>query len=115
MLFPVKCVVPDPVTLAPEQVTELNQKLSVMRHDVNGALAVIVATVELLRLKPQEATRFLASLGEQPSRIEASMKAFSLEFERACGVRRPIAPAGQALSHGIPVRSETRENARPLS
>ncbi len=101
MVFPVKPFVPsEPVTLSPEQVGELNQKLSTMRHDVNGALAVIVATVELLRMKPQEAGRFLASLGEQPSRIEACVKTFSADFEKTLGIRRP-ATLPPTNSHGF--------------
>lgn len=102
MVFPIKPVVPnEPVTLTPEQIAELNQKLSTMRHDVNGALAVIVATMELLRMKPQEAGRFLASLGEQPLRIETCVKAFSAEFEKTLGIRRPatVPPTMSQTAH----------------
>ena len=32
-----------PVTLTPEQIAELNKKLSTMRHDINNSLALVLA------------------------------------------------------------------------
>ena len=77
-----------PVTLTVEQVTELNRKLSTMRHDINNHLSLIVAALELIRHKPQTAERMLATLGEQPAKITGSMQTFSTEFEKAFGITR---------------------------
>ena len=78
-----------PVTLSPEQVEELNKKLSMMRHDVNGHLALIVAAAELIRHKPNLSERMLTSISEQPAKITEAMKAFSAEYERVLGITRP--------------------------
>jgi len=45
-----------PVTLSVEQIEELNQKLSNMRHDINNNLSLILAATELIRHKPQSRT-----------------------------------------------------------
>jgi hypothetical protein len=78
-----------PVTLSPEQLKELNQKLSHMRHEINNQLALIVAAVELLRLKPDLRDKMLDTLSQQPPRISDEMARFSTEFERAYGITRP--------------------------
>jgi hypothetical protein len=77
-----------PVTLSVEQLTELNQKLSDMRHDINNHLSLIVAAMELIRLKPDTAARMVTTMAEQPARIGESLKKFSGEFERALGITR---------------------------
>jgi hypothetical protein len=79
----------EPVTLGIEQVDELNRKLSGMRHDINNTLSLIIAAVELMRVKPQMAERMLATLMEQPAKITASMGEFTTSFERAVGITRP--------------------------
>jgi hypothetical protein len=78
-----------PVTLTVEQVEELNGKLSTMRHDINNQLALIVASVELSRLKPEMAELRMATLMEQPPKIAATLQKFSAEFERTLGITRP--------------------------
>ncbi len=78
-----------PVTLSAEQIGELNAKLSAMRHDINGNLSLIVAAMELRRLKPELADQMLSKLGEQPARITEHLKKFSVEFERILGITRP--------------------------
>ena len=78
-----------PVTLTVEQIEDLNKKLSMMRHDVNGHLALIVAAAELIRHKPQLSEKMLTSIGEQPAKIAEAMKSFSIECERVLGITRP--------------------------
>jgi hypothetical protein len=78
-----------PVTLTVEQLGELNGKLSTMRHDINNQLSLIVASVELIRLKPEMAELRLATLMEQPPRIATTLQKFSAEFERTLGITRP--------------------------
>ncbi len=79
---------PTPVTLTTEQIAELNQKLSEMRHNVNNHLALIVAAAELMRRKPEMAARFLTSFTEQPQRISDEIRRFSVEFESFVGISR---------------------------
>jgi hypothetical protein len=77
-----------PVTLSPEQVAELNKKLSTMRHDINNHLAIIIAAAELIQHKPESAARMLASLQQQPMRISETLSKFSGEFEKCLGISR---------------------------
>jgi hypothetical protein len=79
----------DPVTLTAEQLKELNQKLSHMRHEINNQLALIVAALELLRLKPDLRDKLLDTLGQQPQKITNEVGIFSAEFERLYGITRP--------------------------
>ena len=77
------------VTLSPEQIAELNQKLSKMRHDINNNLAMMLAAAELAKLKPDMAPKMLDRIIEQPAKMTAQMKEFSAEFEKTLGITRP--------------------------
>jgi hypothetical protein len=77
-----------PVTLTAAQAAELNGKLSTMRHEINNHLALIVAAVELIRMKPETSERMMETLMGQPTRISASLIKFSDEFEKTLGVTR---------------------------
>ena len=77
-----------PVTLTVEQLTDLNRKLSAMRHDINNHLSLIIAASELIRHKPQTADRMVATLVEQPPKIAEALTAFSAAFEHALGITR---------------------------
>lgn len=79
-----------PVTLSPEQLGELNKKLSMMRHNVNNHLALIVAASELIRRKPEMAARLIENIGQQPDRIIAEIRSFSDELEAAFGIKRDV-------------------------
>ncbi len=79
----------EPVTLSAEQINELNQKLSALRHDVNNKLSLIAASVELVRRRPENAGRFLDTLGEQPKKIAEDLAQFSAAVEAALGLTRP--------------------------
>lgn len=77
-----------PVTLTPEQIAELNEKLATTRHDINNHLSLIVAAVELLRRKPELAPRMIDSISQQPDKIIAQMRGFSNEFEKSLGITK---------------------------
>ncbi|NBV21042.1 MAG: hypothetical protein EBS05_03475 [Proteobacteria bacterium] len=77
-----------PVTLTPEQVAELNEKLATLRHDINNNLSLIVAAVELLRRKPELAPRMIESISQQPDKIITQMRSFSADFEKSLGITR---------------------------
>ena len=65
----------NPVTLTPEQIGELNEKLSKTRHDVNNCLSLIVAAIELTRRKPELAARMTDTIAQQPDKIILTAKA----------------------------------------
>lgn len=77
-----------PSTLTPEQVAELNQKLSHMRHEINNQLSLVVAALELIRFKPDARDKMLHTISEQPNKIIAEMQKFSTEFEKTFGIKR---------------------------
>ncbi len=76
------------VTLTPEQVAELNRKLSRMRHDINNHLSLIIAATELLRFKPEVREKMATTLADQAPRITDDIAKFSEEFEKAFGITR---------------------------
>jgi hypothetical protein len=77
-----------PVTLSAVQAEELNKQLSVMRHDINNHLSLMMAALEIVRRKPEAVGRMASTLTEQPAKISESMKKFSAEFETTLGVRK---------------------------
>ena len=77
-----------PITLTPDQVAELSEKLAITRHDINNHLSLIVAAVELMRRKPEIAPRMIESISQQPDKIIAQMRAFSVEFEQTLSITR---------------------------
>jgi hypothetical protein len=79
----------EPVTLSAEQIRELNRQLADARHDVNNYVSLILASVELLRRRPDTAERMLNNLLEQPPKITAAIKKFSGEFDAALHITRP--------------------------
>jgi hypothetical protein len=79
----------EPVTLSVEQISELNRKLSMLRHDVNNNLSLIMAAVELLRRRPEGAEKMLVMLVEQPHKISESITKFSGDMESTLRITRP--------------------------
>ena len=77
-----------PVTLTVEQIGELNQKLSTLRHDVNNNLSLIMAAVEVIQFKPHLADRMMTTVTEQPPKIMQAVAKFSAEFEQLLGIKR---------------------------
>lgn len=78
----------EPVTFAPEQVEELNKKLSASRHSINNHLALIIAATELVRRKPEMTARMMDTMAEQPQKIMDEIQKFSRDFEKAFGISR---------------------------
>jgi hypothetical protein len=78
----------EPQTLTPEQVAEINSKLSEMRHNINNYLSMIIAATELVKRKPESAERFLEMIALQPPRIGSEMQTFSSEFEKLLKIER---------------------------
>jgi hypothetical protein len=77
-----------PVTLTPEQIAEINTKLSHMRHEINNHLSLVIAAAELIRFKPELRERMSATLSEQPKRISNELNVFSTQFEQLMGIKR---------------------------
>jgi hypothetical protein len=77
-----------PVTLDPEQIAQLNKRLSETRHNVNNFLALIVAATELIRRKPETTTRMVDTMAEQPQKIMEEFQKFSKEFEAMLRINR---------------------------
>jgi len=74
-----------PINLTAQQVDELKQKLSNLRHDINNHLSLMIAAIELLRTKPHLAERMMATLVEQPPKVASALGKFSADFEKVFG------------------------------
>ena len=77
-----------PVALSMEQIGELNQKLSTLRHDLNNSLSLIAATVALIRRQPTVTEQMWNTLAEQPRKIGESFSQFSRDLEAALHITR---------------------------
>jgi hypothetical protein len=77
-----------PVALSMEQISELNQKLATLRHDLNNSLSLIAATVELVRRRPTVPEQMWNSLAEQPRKIGEAFSQFSRDLEAALHITR---------------------------
>jgi hypothetical protein len=71
------------LVLSPEQVHAVLEQLRKTRHDINNHLAVIMASAELIRQRPELADRLLESLAAKPAAITEALKALSFELEQA--------------------------------
>jgi len=76
------------IALAPDQIADLNKKLSVMRHNVNNHLALIVAASELIRRKPEMSQRLIDNIMQQPDKIMSEIRSFSNDLEALVGITR---------------------------
>ena len=82
-------IFPDaPVTFTPEQIVQLNQCLSQMRHDINNSLTVLTGFGELIRLRPESAGKYAEQIANHPQRIAEHIKQFSAEWEALAGIKR---------------------------
>ena len=79
----------EPVTLSVEQIRELNQNLTELRHDVNNNVALMLSALEIMRRRPESAEKMLESFARQPQRIIDGVKQFSKTLENALGIIRP--------------------------
>ena len=77
-----------PPSLSEEQLVELANKLSHMRHEINNQLSLVVAALELIRFRPEMRDRMINTLGEQPPKIMAEVAKFTAEFEQTFGITR---------------------------
>jgi hypothetical protein len=76
----------NPITLTPEQIAELNKKLSKMRHDINNHLALMVAAAELVKFKPEMRERMVNTMADQAPKITTEVRDFSEAFEKLLGI-----------------------------
>jgi malonyl CoA-acyl carrier protein transacylase len=77
-----------PVALSVEQIGELNQKLTTLRHDLNNCLSLIAATAELIRRRPATTDHMWNTLADQPRRITDAIQQFSRDLETALQITR---------------------------
>ncbi len=79
----------EPVTLSVEQIGELKQKLSDLRHDVNNHVALMLSAVEMIRRRPETAQNMLEAVARQPQKINEAIAQFSKAIESALHIKRP--------------------------
>ena len=79
----------EPVVLSVEQIGELNQKLTNLRHDLNNSLSLIAATAELIRRRPADTDHMWKTLHDQPPKITDAIAQFSRDMEAMLHITRP--------------------------
>ncbi len=89
-----------PASLTTEQVRELNNKLSHMRHEINNQLSLMVAAMDLVRLRPEMRDRMMETMAQQPAKIQEEVARFSSEFEIAMGLQ-PGGDTGEVLRRNL--------------
>ena len=77
-----------PITVTPQEIEALNEKLAMVRHNVNNNLSLIVAALELLRRKPDMAERLIENMSNQPEKIIQELRGFSEAFEKTLQISR---------------------------
>lgn len=69
------------LTLTAEEVSALKDELRVARHNINNSLSLIIAAAELVKLKPDAASRLVDQILAQPDRIMLELSQFGKNFE----------------------------------
>ena len=77
------------VTLSPDQIGALNQKVANLRHDINNQVGLIIAAIEIMQVKPELFEKMTESMMQQPPKITDTLQQFSLDFEKTFGITRP--------------------------
>jgi len=77
-----------PVTLTPQQVADLNKRLTLMRHDIKGFLGVQQLAAELFKFKPESGEEMVTTVLQQLPKIISACDSFTAEFERTLGITR---------------------------
>ena len=78
----------EPVTLSVEQLRELKQKLTDLRHDVNNNVALMLSALEMMRRRPETVEKMLDSLARQPKKVNDTVMEFSKTLETVLGISR---------------------------
>jgi hypothetical protein len=78
----------EPVTLSVEEIRELKQKLTDLRHDVNNSIALMLSAVEMIRRKPESRDTMLDSFARQPQKITNAVAQFSKDLEAALHISK---------------------------
>ena len=78
----------EPVTLSVEEIGELKKQLTVLRHDVNNNVSLMLAAVEMMRRRPERSEAMLDSFARQPERITEAVAKFTKELESALHITR---------------------------
>ncbi len=70
------------MNLTADQVKALTSGLSHMRHQINNHLSLIMASAELLKMKPDMAEKLTKSIVDQPGKITQEIAHFSHTVEK---------------------------------
>jgi vacuolar-type H+-ATPase subunit D/Vma8 len=78
----------EPVTLSVAQISELKQKLSDLRHDVNNNVSLMLSALEMIRRRPESTPNMLESLARQPQKVNDAIAQFSKALETALHIKK---------------------------
>jgi hypothetical protein len=75
--------------LTPQQLSELNQRLSCLCHNVNNHLSLIMAATDLIQRKPEATDRALEAMRVPPEEIARELRCFCSDLEQILGLSNP--------------------------
>jgi hypothetical protein len=78
----------EPVTLSVEQVRELKDKIADLQHDVNNSVSLMLAAVELIRVRPESRESMMDSFARHPKKIIETVTQFTRSLEGSLGITR---------------------------
>jgi uncharacterized protein YigA (DUF484 family) len=78
----------EPVTLSVEQIGELKQQISDLRHDVNNNISLMLSAVEMIRRRPESLENMLEAFGRQPKKINDAIAHFTKSLENALHIKK---------------------------
>lgn len=76
------------VMLTAEEISDLANCLSALRHNINNHLSIMTAAAEVLARKPELAERIVDNLLQQPPKISEQILKFSNAFETTLKIKR---------------------------
>jgi hypothetical protein len=76
------------VSLHPDQVVELERRLSDARHGINNHLTLLSTAIELIRRDPSAAERLAQAMVDRPQMIREELMRFNRAFDEAFGIKR---------------------------
>jgi hypothetical protein len=90
------------VALTSEQVRDIAERLSRLRHDVNNHLSLVVAAAEMIQHKPEMGPQLLPTLLSQPQKISDRVQGFSEFLEGTLGITHDEEFSSQAAQEAPP-------------
>ena len=82
------------VTISREELVQLQQKFSEIKHSINNALAVMMALSEMSQRRPDYAEKLTSTVLTKAPQIVSSLQEFTQALNEKAGAPRPEGLSG---------------------